>query len=282
MNDQARGLATLASQTGEGLQGLGAPLTLVTGGKGGVGKSSVALNLAIALGKRGRRVLLVDLDLGLGDLAVMMKLSPARTLEHFFDGKSDLASCRAPLATGVDLIPGGAGSSELARPDSARRAQLFAALAGFASEYDLVLADSAAGIGPEVLAFAAAADCVLCVATPDPASITDAYGIVKALDHHAQQHGVDLPTPALVLNRVASASEAEGLSARLSKVTRRFLSRRTRLIGWLPESNSVRAATRTQRAFVSSAPRALAAQNTGRLAGRLEALLSLPACPNSL
>lgn len=282
MNDQASGLATLGSQAREGLPKLGVPLALVTGGKGGVGKSSVALNLAMALGQRGRRVLLVDLDLGLGDLAVMMKMSPGRTLEHFFTGASELAACCAPLAAGVDLIPAGAGSAELARPDSARRAQLFDGLAGLVTHYDLVLADTAAGIGPGVLSFAAAADCVLCVATPDPASITDAYGIVKALDSHAEELGVDLPTPALLLNRVASSSEAESLAARLAKVTRRFLSRQPRLVGWLPESNSVKRATRSQLAFVASAPRALAAQNTSRLAARLEALLSLPPCPDSL
>jgi flagellar biosynthesis protein FlhG len=282
MNEQAHGLATLATQLDERLDGLGAPLALVTGGKGGVGKSSVALNLAIALGRRGRRVLLVDLDLGLGDLAVMMKLSPSRTLENFFAGDAELASCRTPLAGGVDLIPGGAGSGDLARPDSARRAQLFAALAQLAPDYDLVLADSAAGIGPNVLAFAAAASCVLCVATPDPASITDAYGIVKALDQHAATAGIDLPTPALVLNRVAGASEAESLATRLAKVTQRFLLRRPRLVGWLPESQSVREATRGQRAFVTSAPRALSAQCTVRLAARLESLLALPPCANSL
>ena len=165
MNGQAQGLAALVE---EPLGKLHAPFALVTGGKGGVGKSSLALNLAIALGERGRRVLLVDLDLGLGDLAVMLKLSPPRTLEDFFLGGRPLRDCRAPLGGGVDLLAGGAGSSELARPDGARRTQLFAGLAELAPDYDLILADSAAGIGPSVLAFAARADCVLCVATPIP------------------------------------------------------------------------------------------------------------------
>lgn len=279
MNEQARGLATLAE---EPLARLQRPFALVTGGKGGVGKSSLALNLALALGRLGRRVLLVDLDLGLGDLAVLMKLSPARTLEAFFDGTAELAACRIALDRGVDLLPGGTGSGELARPDSARRAQLFAALDGLAGDYDLVLADSAAGIGPEELAFATAADCVLCVATPDPASVTDAYGIVKALDQYAERAGVEVATPALVLNRVAGAAEAESLASRLARVTRRFLSRRPRLIGWCPESNSVRDATRTQRAFVTSAPRSLSAQCAMRLAGRLEVILALPPRPDSL
>lgn len=272
MNEQAQGLAAFAE---EPLVPLRTPFALVTGGKGGVGKSSLALNLALALGQRGRRVLLVDLDLGLGDLAVMMKISPARTLEDFFLAGQPLKSCLTPLGGGVDLLAGGAGSSDLARPDSARRADLFAGLAELAPAYDLILADSAAGIGPSVLAFAAAADCVLCVATPDPASITDAYGIVKAMDQYATRTGQEVPTPGLVLNRVAGATEADSLAARLAQVTSRFLSRRPRLLGWLPESKSVHAATRTQRAFVQTDPKALSTLCTVRLASRVESLLAL-------
>lgn len=277
MNKQLDGLTALAE---EKLPKLGAPMALVTGGKGGVGKSSIALNLAIAHGRRGRRVLLLDLDLGLGDLAVMLKLTPAAGLEDFFSGRRPLGECRESISTNVDLIAGAAGSSELARPDSARRSQLFNALAELCLSYDLIIADSAAGIGPDVLAFAAAADCVLCVATPDPASVTDVYGIVKALDQHASVNGVDVPTPGLVLNRVGGSAEAEGLAQRLTKVTSRFLSRRPRLMGWLPESSNVRAATRGQRAFVNTAPRALAAQCTVRLAARVETLLAL--APSSI
>jgi flagellar biosynthesis protein FlhG len=277
MNKQLEGLKAL---TEEELPKLGAPMALVTGGKGGVGKSSIALNLAITHGRRGRRVLLLDLDLGLGDLAVMLKLAPKAGLEEFFTGHHPLGECRESISSNVDLIAGAAGSSELARPDTARRAHLFTALAELSTSYDLIIADSAAGIGPDVLAFATAADCVLCVATPDPASVTDAYGIMKALDQHAALNGIDIPTPGLVLNRVAGSAEAEGLGQRLATVTGRFLSRRPRLMGWLPESSNVRAATRQQRAFVNTAPRALAAQCTLRLAARVETLLAL--APSSI
>lgn len=282
MNGQATGLAGLASLTEPESGSLGVPFILVTGGKGGVGKSSVALNLAVALGRRNQRVLLVDLDLGLGDLAVMVKLSPARTLEDFFKGDAPIGDCRVAFSKGVDLLSGGSGVSELARPDSARRSSLFSALSELSEDYDLIIGDSAAGIGPSVLAFAAAADCVLCVTAPEPASVTDAYGIIKALDEHARSNDQDIPTPLLVFNRVAGASEAEKFAARLAKVTRRFLSRRPHLIGWLPESISVRDATRSQRDFITSAPGSLAAQSTVRIAGRLETMLSLTKCPDSL
>lgn len=276
MNDQLIGLGGIA-QLEEALQKPGTPFALVTGGKGGVGKSTLALNLAVALGRAGKRVLLVDLDLGLGDLAVMLKLSPARTIEDFFAGTHGLVACGVSVEKNVTLVPAGSGSGDLARPDSARRARLAAELASLAGDFDVILADSPAGIGPDVLAWAALADCVLCVATPDPASITDAYGIIKALDARARSANLDVPTPGLVLNRVSTASEADRVAERLSSIAARFLSRRPRLLGWLPDSSHVRQATRAQRAFVSTYPAALSTQNTSRLAQRLESLLALRA-----
>lgn len=277
MNGQLEGLSGLARTLDAPLEKPGVPLALVTGGKGGVGKSTLALNLAIALGRSGQRVLLVDLDLGLGDLAVLLGLSPARTVEDFFERGRGLLECCTEIEGGVALLAAGSGSGDLARPDSARRARLAAELRAVADRFDVVLVDSPAGIGPDVLAFAAAADCVLAVATPDPASITDAYGIVKALDQHATRAGIDVPTPALVLNRVVSAGEADKVAERLAKITARFLARRPRMLGWLPESSAIQRATRAQRAFLSTSPTALCTQNTTRLAKRLCSLLRLGA-----
>lgn len=272
MNEQAKGLSQ-GEPKAQGLPRLPVPLVLMTGGKGGVGKSSLALNLAVDLAKRGRRVLLVDLDLALANLAVMLKLRPKHNLEDYLEGRVGLTDCITSIGEGIDLLAAGSGSLELARPDSARRARIFDGLAEVAQDYDMLVADTAAGIGPDVLAFAAAADFVLAVTTPDPASVADAYGIIKALDHWSTERGVEVPTPALVLNRVSGASEAQTLAARLAMVTRRFLSRSPRLAGWIPESRSVRAGTRAQRSFVETEPHSLAAQCVGRLASRVEALV---------
>ena len=269
MNEQARGLGAAST---EGRIRLPIPFVFMTGGKGGVGKSSLTLNLSLALGRLGLRVLVVDLDLGLANLNVLAKANPAKNLEDYLYGKASLRECINPLSNGVSLLGGSSGSGEMGRPDSARRGKIFDGLASLQGDFDLILGDSSAGIGPDVLAFAAAADCVLAVATPEPASITDVYGILKALDSWGREHGLEVPTPSLVMNRVSGSAEAEGLAIRLSKVAKRFLSRKPRLVGWIPESRTVRMGALKQRPFVLSEPQSLPSQCVSRLAVRVVAL----------
>lgn len=270
MNEQARGLGVIATEERVSLP---LPFVFMTGGKGGVGKSSLTLNLGIALTKIGLRVLIVDLDLGLANLNVLAKVNPSLNLEDYLNGEAEIKDCVVEISGGVSLIAGSSGSGEMGRPDRARRATLFAGLASLQGDFDVILGDSSAGIGPDVLAFAAAADFVLAVATPEPASITDVYGILKALDHWADANGVEVPTPSVVMNRVSGSAEAASLQLRLAKVTKRFLSRNPRLAGWVPESRTVRISSLTQRPFVLSEPRSLSAQCVARLAARVAGLV---------
>ena len=270
MNEQARGLGAIAVEERTSLP---LPFVFMTGGKGGVGKSSLTLNLGIALTKIGLRVLIVDLDLGLANLNVLAKVNPARNLEDYLAGRAEIRDCVVEIAGGVSLIAGSSGTGEMGRPDRARRAKLFDGLASMKNDFDVILGDSSAGIGPDVLAFAAAADFVLAVATPEPASITDVYGILKALDHWADENGVEIPTPSVVMNRVSGSAEASSMQLRLAKVTKRFLSRNPRLVGWVPESRTVRLSSLTQRPFVLSEPRSLSAECVFRLASRVAGLV---------
>lgn len=251
-----------------------APLVLVTGGKGGVGKSTLAANLGVRLAARGRRVLLVDLDLGLANLDVLLRLRPARTVEDALAGSCQLADCVVAGPGGLAVLPAGNGSLAMGFPDAARRAALMRGVQGLAQDFDLVLADSAAGIGHDVLGFAARADRVLLVTTPDPAALTDAYGLVKALDAWGREERSEVPTPELIVNQAAGLEQAESTGQRLRAVCERFLCRSPRLAGWLPLSAQVARSARLQRPFALDGRDDLAQRCLTRISERLERVLS--------
>jgi len=249
---------------------MSAPFVLVSGGKGGVGKTLLAVNLAVQLASEGKRVLLADLDLAMADAHVLVRMTPSSTIGDALAGRMSIHDCVVRAPGGFDLIAAESGEPELARDDEKRHARVLAALSELSSAYDIVLGDSAAGVGADVLAFAAAADRVLIVTTPDPAALTDAYGWIKALDLHASSLGIDLPTPELVLNLVDSADQAAGLAAKLRGVCERFLSRSPRLAGWLPRSSLVGASIAKQRPFALDKPLCLENHCLRRLSERVQ------------
>jgi flagellar biosynthesis protein FlhG len=230
-----------------------APILYVTGGKGGVGKTVLCVNLCAALARRGARVLLVDLDLGAADADVLLRHVAERGLLDVLADGAALESCVGATAHGFDFVPGVSGARDWASLESSVRSRLVRVLREAARSYDLVVLDGSPGIGADVLALAAEADSVLLVTTPEPTALTDAYGLLKALHERSEALEPEIPTPEIVVNRASDLSEAERTAARLRDVAQRFLARSPRWAGWLPESAAVAQSCRVQRPFGAEA-----------------------------
>ncbi len=252
------------SRTDAGSDRAAPPFVLVTGGKGGVGKTTVAANLGIALGGIGARPLLVDLDFGLANLDVVLGVPGTTTVEQFLDGSLSLEDCLRTTACGTRMLAAGSGSYEMSKPDPARRERLRGELERV--DAGVVIGDSPAGIGDDVLDFAVSADRVLVVTNPDPAAVTDAYGVIKAVDAYANDRKIDVPTPEVFVNLADDAKQARSVATKLATVCERFLARSPRFVGWLPRSRAVLRSVIDQAPFSSGDPGSPAARSLGRLA----------------
>lgn len=238
------------------------PVVAVASGKGGVGKTLLAANLALALRELGRRVLLVDLDPGLADADILLGVHPPVTLEECIASGRPVREAVMAGPQGVLLLPGASGLDSLAEPEGFARAGLWRALEELAPEADVILFDTGAGISPAVLDPLGRARQVVLLTSPEPAAITDAYALLKLLLVRSRESRVGL-----VVNRAASQDEAFQAATRLTKVADRFLGRRPDFLGWLPESPEVAASARSCVPFFLAAPSSAAS-------GRLRALAS--------
>jgi len=236
----------------------------VTSGKGGVGKSNVAMNLAILLSAAGNRVALVDADLGLANLDLLIDVEVRGNLSHVIAGRRRLEEIIVDLPSGVQLVPGASGLAKLARLSEFERAQLVQELAALENDNDVILVDTGAGIGSDVLHFAMAADNVLAVTAPEPTAITDAYAVIKLLT----QQGYAGHVSALV-NFTPSRQEARLTYQRISTVARQFLGVRVFDAGYVLLDPKVREAVRRREPFVLAYPRCPASRCMAALARKL-------------
>ncbi len=249
------------------------PFVLVTGGKGGVGKTTVAGNMGVELARTGRRVLLVDLDLGLSNLDVLFGLSAVEArIDQALDGTCSMQDCIVEGPGGVHLIPAASGEEAMGALSEDRQAKLLELIAEVAPQYDIIVGDSAAGIGPEVLGFASVADRVFVVTTPELAALTDAYGLIKALGQFGARSDVDIPTPEIIVNHAKGVEEGKAVAAKLRSICERFLARSPRQAGWLPSSVHVARSGASQSPFALRPKRALEQLCITQIASRLERL----------
>jgi flagellar biosynthesis protein FlhG len=239
--DQADGLRRM--------QGGAARVLAIASGKGGVGKSNLAVNLALAFAARRKRTILFDADLGLGNVDVLLGLSPRYHLAHVLAGEKTLAEIILSGPEGIEVLPAASGIADMANLDVRQQSGLLDALAALERSYDYLILDLAAGIGPDVLRFSRAADHVLVVVTNEPASITDAYAFMKVL-----RRDYGLRDFSVVTNMVRDATEGEKLFSRLAAVARQYLEIQLRHAGTIPMDQYLRSAVRTQQPLLLRFP----------------------------
>ncbi|MGH8202213.1 MAG: MinD/ParA family ATP-binding protein [Steroidobacteraceae bacterium] len=245
------------------LESLGQPVQViaVTGGKGGVGKTSVSVNLAMALAAAGRRVVLLDGDLGLANADVFLGLSPQYTLAHVISGERTLDEVIVQAPQGFQVVPAASGAADLASMGAAEHLGLVRAFSALAARLDVLIVDTAAGIAPGVLQFSQACQHVVVVICDEPASLTDAYALVKVL---SRNHGVSRFR--VLANRMRAAGAGAELFRRFERVTARFLDVVLEFAGEIPEDEYLRRSVREQRPVLEGYPASPAARAFKKLA----------------
>jgi len=257
--DQATSLRTLVRERRRAM------VVAITSGKGGVGKSNIAVNLAIQLAGAGKNVVLLDADLGLANADVLCNIDLPYNLSHVIARKRELCDVLVKAPGGFELIGGASGLARMADLSDHDRQRLISALGELEERADLILIDTGAGISPNVLSFTRAADEVLVVTTPEPTAITDAYAVVKVISREQSQRRVSL-----LVNQVRSAAEAGVVHDRIAKVARQFLGVSVFDAGYVMMDDQVPAAVRRRTPFVIGSPNAPASKCIAQLAIRLQ------------
>jgi flagellar biosynthesis protein FlhG len=263
--DQASALRQMMAPTRQSPRSAARTRVLaIASGKGGVGKTNLTINLAIALARVGKRVVVLDGDLGLANVDVLLGLVPKWTLQHVVSGERTLDEviCRAP--GDIWVIPGGSGLQELANLSEERRATLIDSLATLDGRFDVLLIDVAAGVSEEVSAFLHAAPEILFVTTPEPTAITDAYAAIKL----ASQGPADT-TYHLVVNQTDDGGEGAQVARKIRTVAKQFLGVELNMLGHVPTDTAIPRAVRGQVPLLVAYPNALASRRIVELARRL-------------
>ncbi|SHG57683.1 flagellar biosynthesis protein FlhG [Thermosyntropha lipolytica DSM 11003] len=236
----------------------------VSSGKGGTGKSTLALNLSIALSSQGKKVILMDADMGLANIDIMLGIVPAYNIYHFVQGQKSLREIILSHPTGIDIIPGGSGITELANLHREQLKRILVELGALDGEYDFMIIDTGAGISDSVLSFLLAADDVLVVTTPEPTSITDAYGVVKGLSQHHFAGNLYL-----IVNRVENNHEGVLLAEKFRLVCNKFLNLDIKVLGYVVNEPLIKEAIKRQTSFLNIFPQSVAARNIYDISSKL-------------
>jgi len=237
----------------------------VTSGKGGVGKTNIVGNLAIAFRRLGKRVLVLDGDLGLANIDIIFGLSPAYNIMHVINGQKSLAEIMVEGPEEIQIIPAGSGVQDLVHLTQGQKLNLLNEFDGLEEEFDIFLIDTGAGISSNVIYFSIAADERIVVATSEPTSITDAYALIKVM---YTKHGTN--TFKLVVNMVDHEEEARAVFKNLSNAIVRFLKGISlEYVGFIPRDSNLEKAVRQQTTVLKCFPGSTSSNGFSRLADKL-------------
>ncbi|HUX42250.1 MAG TPA: MinD/ParA family protein [Rectinemataceae bacterium] len=238
----------------------------VTSGKGGVGKTNVSVNLAIAYAKLGKKVIVMDADLGLANVNIMLNVIPKHNLYHVIRKQKTMRDIIYDTDYGIQIVAGASGFSKIANLSEDERQSFIDELYAL-SQADIVIIDTSAGVSSNVLSFVAAADDAIIVTTPEPTAITDAYGIIKIIATEVENLNIGLK---LVVNRAKTVLEGRKVAERIIEISANFLNLKVEYLGCIFDDPVVPQAVLRQKPFIVADPKSKAAISIQHLVGRLE------------
>lgn len=238
-------------------------LITISSGKGGVGKTCIAINLAIAFAEIGKKVVVMDADLGLANVNVILGIIPKYNLYHVIKKQKKIRDIIVDTQYGIQIIAGASGFYQLADLEEEERVAFIEDLKELAYA-DIILIDTGAGVSQNVLTFLRGADDAIIITTPEPTAITDAYGIIKSISTE-----VNGPSIKLVVNRVHSVMEGKKVAERVINIAGQFLNIRVNNLGFVFEDSAVQRSVIKQDPFLKSSPHCKASQSIRHLMSRL-------------
>jgi len=237
----------------------------ITSGKGGVGKTNVAVNLAVSLADQGRCVVLLDADLGLANVDITLGLKPKYDISHVIEGEKSLEEIIVRGPSGIHIVPASSGISSMTSLSNEQQASLIRSFSDLAMPVDTLIVDTGAGIDLNVRAFSSACQTVVVVLCDEPTSITDAYALIKVLNTQCGIKKFEL-----LANMVDGESQGRALYGKVCRVADRFLDVHLGYLGAIPRDNYLRKAVQQQGPVVQLYPRSPSAQSLKKLAADVD------------
>ncbi|NLD51072.1 MAG: MinD/ParA family protein [Clostridiaceae bacterium] len=241
-----------------------AKVITITSGKGGVGKTNITINLAIALSEMGVRVTILDADFGLANIDVLLGIIPKYTLVDVIKNDKSILEVLSDGPKNVKFISGGSGVDELVKLDKCQLEKFIGNISLLDKLSDIILIDTGAGLSDNVMSFIMAADEIILVTTPEPTAITDAYALIKMLSNRDKGKTIKV-----IVNRAESINEASDILNKLSIVTEKFLTVKLNPLGFILQDEMVIKAVKMQQPFSISFPKSQATKHIKEISRKL-------------